>query len=206
VVALLGLSTTLVVGAGTASAAPSDPSGGAVPVAPHFYNGSVESIRGAGSDTTFFLMQRFGDLFTGAGLYGCSLNADTGANYNTSDPAPSTSNEEFFCQANDDIATTDVNDNWDRTVAEGVDDIGSTPGHGQLCGSVDTPLTVDFARSAKPAGSVTGCNMVETGFAKDGVPIIDYPVNPSVFGTSTSAAYLLHQWRCCRSDLQRLVT
>jgi hypothetical protein len=166
--------------------------GGANPVAPHFYNGNVEAIRGAGSDTTtfFFLMLRIGDLFTGAGLCGCTLNADTGANYNTSDPAPTTANEQFFCQANDNVATTDVNDNWDRTeVSEGVDDIGSGPGQGQLCGSVDTPLPVDFARSAKPAGSIAGCNMAEAGYAKDGIPIVDYPVNPSLFGTSTSSAY-----------------
>jgi hypothetical protein len=190
--AVLGFSTTLALGAGVASAAPADPTGGANPVAPHFYNGNVEQIRGAGSDTTFFLMQRVSDLFTGAGLYGCTLNADNATNYNTSDPAPSTSNEFFFCAANANLDTTDVNDNWDRTeVTQGVDDIGSTPGQGQLCGSVDTPpsLPVDFARSAKPAGSITGCNMVETGFAKDGVPVVDYPVNPSVFGTSTSAAY-----------------
>jgi hypothetical protein len=186
----VGFAAALTIGAGVASAAPSDPVGGANPVAPHFYNGNVESIRAAGSDTTFFLMQRVGDLFTGAGLYGCTLNADTGANYNTSDPAPSTANEQFFCQVNDNVATTDVNDNWDRTeVSEGVDDIGSSPGQGQLCGSVDTPLTVDFARSAKPAGSITGCNMVEAGFAKDGVPIVDYPVIPADFGTSTSSAY-----------------
>ena len=43
-------------------------------MAPHFYNGNVEGIRDAGSDTTFFMMQRIGDLYTGAGLYGCTLN------------------------------------------------------------------------------------------------------------------------------------
>ena len=32
--------------------------------------------------------------------------------------------------------------------------------------------------------------MVQTGYAKDGVPIIDYPVNPSTFGsTSPSGIY-----------------
>jgi hypothetical protein len=189
----LGLVVAMAFGVGAASAAaPPDPVGGANPVAPHFYNGNVEAIRGAGSDTTFFLMQRVGDLFTGAGLYGCTLNNDAGpgTNYNSADPAPSTANEQFFCQVNSNVATTDVNDNWDRTeVAEGVDDIGSSPGQGQLCGSVDTPLAVDFARSAKPAGSIAGCNLAEAGFAKDGIPIIDYPVNPSVFGTSTSTAY-----------------
>src|SRR6202030_1458196 len=70
----VAITAALVVGAGVASAAPPDPPGGAVPVAPHFYNGNVEGIRDTGSDTTFFMMQRLGDLFTGAGLYGCSIN------------------------------------------------------------------------------------------------------------------------------------
>ena len=41
--------------------------------------------------------------------------------------------------------------------------------------------------------------MVETGYAKDGVPIIDYPVNPTVYGTSTTAPYSSHQRRRRRS-------
>ena len=74
-----GLTASLVVGAGVASAAtPPDPTGGANPVAPHFYNGNVEGIRDSGSDTTFFMMQRIGDLYTGAGLYGCTLNSSAG--------------------------------------------------------------------------------------------------------------------------------
>jgi hypothetical protein len=43
---------TMTLGAGAAFAAPGDPAGGATPVAPNFYNGNVESIRGSGSDTT----------------------------------------------------------------------------------------------------------------------------------------------------------
>ena len=45
---------------------------------PHFYNGNVEGIRDTGSDTTFFMMQKIGDLYTSAGLYGCTLNSATG--------------------------------------------------------------------------------------------------------------------------------
>jgi hypothetical protein len=89
------------------------------------------------------------------------------------------------------VPTTDVNDNWDRTeVTEGVDDVGSGAGQEQVCGSSDlsSPLPVDFARSSKPIISTTsgGCSTeVQTGYAKDSVPIIDYPINPSVYGTST---------------------
>ena len=189
VIGVAGLTGALLVGAGVASAgAPADPPGGATPVPPHFYNGNVEQIRGTGSDTTIFMMQRISDLYTGAGLYGCTLNADSGANYNTSDAASSTSNEEFYCQANDNVDTTDVNDNWDRTeVAEGVDDVGSGAGQGQLCGTTDTPLPVDFARSSKPAG--TACStMVETGYAKDGVDLLDYQLNPALVNGGTSSS------------------
>ncbi len=68
-----------------------------------------------------------------------------------------------------------------------MDNVGSGAGQGQLCGSQTTPLPVDFSRSSKPASSCA--TLAQTGYAKDGVPIIDYPVNPSVYGTSTNAAY-----------------
>ena len=56
-------------------------------MAPHFYNGNVEGIRDTGSDTTFFMMQRIGDLYTGAGLYGCILNTSAGQTlYNSTRP------------------------------------------------------------------------------------------------------------------------
>jgi hypothetical protein len=98
-VGFAGLTASLLVGAGVASATPADPTGGATPVAPHFYNGNVEGIRDSGSDTTFFMMQKLGDLYTGAGLYGCTLNISAGQTlYNSSDPASATTNLSFFCQ------------------------------------------------------------------------------------------------------------
>ena len=183
------LSATLIVGAGVASAAPADPPGGATPVAPHFYNGNIEGIRDTGSDTTFFMMQKIGDLYTGAGLYGCTLNSSAGQTlYNSSDPASATTNLEYFCQSGQNVSTTDVNDNWDRTeVTGGVDDVGSGAGQNQLCQALSTPLPVDFSRSSKPA---SGCaTLVGTGYAKDGVAIVGYPVNPTTYGTSTTAPY-----------------
>jgi hypothetical protein len=190
-VGFAGLTASLVVGAGVVSAAtPPDPTGGANPVAPHFYNGNVEGIRDTGSDTTFFLMQRIGDLYTGAGLYGCILNSGAGQTlYNSSDPASATTNEEYFCQSGANISTTDTNDNWDRTeVTEGVDDVGSGAGQNQLCAALSTPQPVDFARSSKP--STGACSTeVQSGYAKDGVPIVDYPINPDVYGASTTAPY-----------------
>ena len=103
----------------------------------------MEGIRDTGSDTTFFMMQKIGDLYTGAGLYGCTLNSSAGQTlYNSTDPASATTNEEYFCQSGQNISTTDVNDNWDRTeVTEGVDDVGSGAGQNQLCNALSTPLT-----------------------------------------------------------------
>jgi hypothetical protein len=188
--AALSASLILGVGAGVASAAPADPPGGATPVAPHFYNGNVEGIRDSGSDTTFFMMQKVGDLFTGAGLYGCTLNTSPGQTlYNSSDPASATTNESYFCQSGQNVSTTDTADNWDRTeVTEGVDNVGSGAGQNQLCAAASTPLPVDFARSSKP--STGACSTeVQTGYAKDGVPVLAYPANPAAIGTSSTAPY-----------------
>ena len=177
------LIAALGVGVGTATAAaPSDPMAG---VAPAFNNGKVNAIRNSGSDTTIFVMQKLGDLYTSAGLYGCTLNNGGETSLYNSAFLPSTSgNAQTFCQSNANIDTTDTVDNWNRTeVTTGVDDVGSGAGQSQLCNTVNSPLTVDFARSSKPPGSAC-LNMVGTGFAKDGVPAVDFPVvNPSTFGT-----------------------
>jgi len=190
-VGAVAFSAALIVGSGAGASVPNDPPGGATPVPPHFYNGNVEGIRDTGSDTTIFMMQKIGDLYTGAGLYGCTLNGSAGQTlYNSSDPASATSNEEFYCQSGQNQSTTDVNDNWDRTeVTEGVDDVGSGAGQNQLCGALSTPLPVDFARSSKPAGSACS-TMVETGYAKDAVEVVDYPIDANdSFGVAKEAPY-----------------
>jgi len=170
-----------------------DPTGGATPVAPHFYNGNVEQIRGTGSDTTFFMMQRVSDLFTSAGLYGCTLASQGDTAYNTTDQTAlaAGSSNQFFCKSGANVDTTDVNDNWDRTeVAQGVDDVGSTAGQQQLCNALNTPLPVDFSRSSKGLASNAGCTLTPTGYAKDGVPILEqYAMDPGDIGTGTSTTY-----------------
>lgn len=148
------------------------------------------SIRGSGSDTTFFMMQKIGDLYTAAGLYGCQLVSAAGqAQFNTGVLATG-ANVNQNCQSNSaDIATTDNADNWNRVeVGEGVNNVGSGSGQKQLCGQINDPvgLQVDFARSSKPSSGIAGCNEQELGYAKDGVPIVNFPtINPSTFGTST---------------------
>jgi hypothetical protein len=191
-VGIVAAMAMMVLGTSVAYAAPGDPS---FETAPHFYNGNVETIRSEGSDTTFFMMQSLGDLYESAGLYGCTLNnAAAQTLFNSGDPAATSTNEEYYCQAGANIDTTDVNDNWDRTeVSVGIDDIGSGAGQEQLCGNVPSPLPVDFARSSKPIISTTsgGCSTeAEMGYAKDAVPAVDYQtVNPSTYGTSAASAY-----------------
>jgi hypothetical protein len=185
---------TLGLGAGVASAVPSDPAGGSTPVYPSFNNGIVNADRGTGSDTTIFMMQKLSDLYTGAGLYGCNLNSAGGqALYNSSivNTVGSPANAESFCRASDNVTTTDTADNWDRTeIYEGVDDVGSGAGQEQLCGNsvLYSPLGVNFARSSKPIGSVASgvtcaASLAETGYAKDSVDGLTYQINPSVYGT-----------------------
>ena len=182
---------TLGVGVTAATAAPADPPAG---VAPQFNNGVVNAIRNSGSDTTFFVMQKIDDLYTSAGLYGCTLNAGGEATlYNSAFLPSTTANANSYCQSGANVDTTDTVDNWNRTeVYTGVDKVGSGDGQNQLCGnSVEhSPLAVDFSRSSKPAG--TACsNLVGTGYAKDAVPAVDFPVvNPKdIGGTVTSGPY-----------------
>lgn len=171
------------VGAGVASAA------GAQSGPPYFNTPQASSlIRGSGSDTTVFMMQKIGDLYTTAGLYGCQLAGAVGNPLFGGGTLSSTSQEEDYCQPqSSDIATTDDSDNWDRVeVVQGVNDVGSGAGQNQLCGALSAPQAVDFARSSKPSANISGCNEQQLGYAKDGVPIVDFPsINPSTYGTST---------------------
>ncbi len=184
------LIATLGLGAGIAAAVPADPPGGATPVYPSFDNGVVSGIRDTGSDTTFFMMQKIGDLYTSAGLYGCTLNVGTELTlYNTGfTSAPG--NAQYYCQSGANITTSDTADNWDRTeVTQGVDDVGSGAGQNQLCGAsvLASPLPVDFSRSSKPAGTACG-DLKETGYAKDRVPLEAFQINPASLGTAASTS------------------
>ena len=198
VTAGVALTAALALGAGTAGAAPTDPAGGATPVYPQFYNGNVESVRDAGSDTTFFMMQQIGDVYTSAGLYGCTLNNSAGETlFNSADPVSTSTNYESFCAKNLNVATTDTVDNWNRTeVNQGVDNVGSSAGQAEVCNEADgsavpaTPLTVDFARSSKPSDNLSGCAEQQMGYAKDGVPVVDFPsIVPGDIGASTFSTY-----------------
>ncbi len=182
-------------GAGVAAATTYDtaPSAGAP-----FFNQThaSEIIRGSGSDTTFFMMQKIGDLYTAAGLYGCTLNSGTGAtlfegnDYSGSLTDTGAASEDYCLPASADSTTADVNDNWNRVeVLQGVNDVGSGAGQKQLGGKLNAPDAVDFSRSSKPYGSSnfsTGSFGQQLGYAKDGVPLVTFPtINPSTFGTAS---------------------
>lgn len=170
-IGVASLMTVTMLGVGSASAQ-TVPTG-----SPRWFIGHVESIRSAGSDTTFFMMQSIADLYMQAGLYGCTLNLAPTPNYST-------------CNTGADISTTDLTDNYDRVeVTTGIDQIGSGEGQKQLCGLDSSPFPVDFARSSKPASSANGCSdMVGLGFGKDGVPAVDFPGAEGP-GTATGTAF-----------------
>jgi hypothetical protein len=140
---------------------------------PLYQTGTVQTDRGSGSDTTFFMMQKISDLYNQAGLYGCTLDAD-----------------QETCNQSGDVSTTDTVDNYDRTEeVQGVDDVGSGAGQGQLCGTIAAPIPVDYARSSKPVNTTTCPNGVGMGYAKDGVPAVDFQgIIPGDIGTSTAFA------------------
>lgn len=136
-------------------------------------------VRGAGSDTTLFMMQQIGDLYSQAGLYGCQL-IGSGSGQNADCDNVSGTSPNFS-----DASTTDTIDNFNRTeVLQGINNIGSGNGQAQLCGTQPTPQNVDYARSSKPAGTISGCTMIQLGYAKDSVPAVDFQsVDPEAVGT-----------------------
>ena len=143
---------------------------------PRWFIGAPQQIRSAGSDTTFFMLQKISDYFEDAGLFGCTLSKTGGSSdYSTCNPAA-------------DVSTTDLTDNYDRVeVSVGIDQIGSGEGQNQLCGVDSSPFPVDFSRSSKPVG--TACNtMIGLGYAKDGVPSVDFPGAEGP-GTATGTKY-----------------
>jgi hypothetical protein len=193
------LAIVLVNASAAYAGAPSDPPGGATPVYPQWNNGVVNQDRDSGADTTFYLMQTIGDLYTSAGLYGCTLNTGTGQTLYNSGFTSSSSNAGFYCQSDANTSTSDTSDNWDRTeIDQGVDLVGSNTGVKQLCAQETSPLPVNFARSSRPVDSpaspvgptTPACSAeTEVGFAKDAVPVVDLQtLNPSTFGTSTQTS------------------
>jgi hypothetical protein len=124
-----------------------------------------------------------------------SVTLSTNANATTTSGSPG--NLSFVTGKSANTPTTDAVDNWsDTEVAQGVDAVGSGAGQKQLCNNLSAPLPVDFARSSKPiisTGSGGCATEEELGYAKDGVPIVEFPtINPSTFGTSSFSDSTTH--------------
>jgi hypothetical protein len=174
---MLGLGT-----AGTASAA-----GPTVPAFPTFgtypswlpANDQISNVdHSEGSDTTLFMMQSISDLYAQGGLFPFSCQ-------------PTTNNQDCLTPAgnggiNPNNTQSDVTDNFAASEElQGVNDVGSGNGQGELCGTIGTPLntTVDYSRSSKPFG-VAACAGAQLGYAKDSVPAVDFQsIDPNLYGT-----------------------
>ena len=167
---------------------PPYPTVGAYPTWYTANNSASNDIRAAGSDTTFPVMQQLADEYNQSGLYGCTLLAPAQAFCNSTGGtgAPNYS----------DVTTTDTNDNFDSTeVLMGLNSIGSGNGQKQLCGTMSSPQPVDFSRSSKPIAAISGCPMVEAGYAKDAVPVTDVQgIDPHAFitGADPGTGYIGH--------------
>jgi len=170
--------------AGTASAA-----GPSIPAFPNFgaypnwlpANDQISNVdHSEGSDTTLFMMQSISDLYAQAGLFPFSCQPTTN-NQDCLTPAANSGN-------NPNNTQSDVNDNFAATEElQGVNDVGSGNGQGELCGTIGTPVntTVDYSRSSKPFG-VAGCAGQGLGYAKDSVPAVDFQtIDPQEYGTAS---------------------
>ena len=159
---------------------------------PLFNNGVVNADRSAGSDTTFFMMQKIGDLYTQAALYGCALNTGlkteslyNGALNTTNSGGSGPIAANGACLSGQGATTTD-NDNWSRTeISNGVDLIGSGNGQGQICGTIATPIAAQFARFVEACGSIANCTLGETGYAKDAVNAVEFQLSPANLANGT---------------------
>ncbi len=168
--------------AGTASAAgptiPAFPTFGAYPNWLPATDQISNVDHSEGSDTTLFMMQSISDLYAQAGLFPFSCQPTTN-NQDCLTPAGNSGN-------NPNNTQSDTSDNFAATEElQGINDVGSGNGQGELCGTVGTPVgtTVDYARSSKPFG-VASCAGDQLGYAKDSVPAVDFQsIDPEAYGS-----------------------
>jgi len=138
-----------------------------------------------GSDTTLYVMQSISDLYSLGGLFpfSCQLTSSP-QDQQCLTPANNGGN-------NPNNTQSDTVDNFALTEElQGINNVGSSNGQGELCGTVGTPVQLsppDYARSSKPAGGITGCTDLQGfGYAKDSVPAVDFQsINPASYGTAT---------------------
>jgi hypothetical protein len=100
----------------------------------------VNQIRSAGSETSYYIMARIGDLYTQTSIYGCTLSTDNRS-----------------CLTASDGDSTNVLDDYSRQEYINGAGVGSGTGLKMLCGLSGGALsgapTVDFARTSRAAKS-----------------------------------------------------
>ena len=180
--AALVLGVALAVPASAAITIPSFPTFGAYPawLPASFQVSNVDHSEG--SDTTLFVMQSVSDLYSQAGIFPFSCQLTTSPqNQQCLTPANNSGN-------NPNNTQSDAVDNFAGTEElQGINDVGSSNGQGELCGTVGTPVQgtpTDYARSSKPPSVCA--TLQGFGFAKDAVTAVDFQsIDPQSFGTAT---------------------
>ena len=148
-------------------------------------NQSVSNVdHSEGSDTTLYMMESISNLYAQAGInpFSCLLTTS-----NTSTCSSTTGN----------ASQADLTDNFASTEElQGINDVGSSNGIAELCGSGPNPpsgTTVDYARSSKPPGvggaCGTGGTLGATGYAKDSVVPLDFQtIDPEAYQSTGDEA------------------
>ena len=128
---------------------------------PQFFTPTVQQFRATGSETTYYVMNAIGNLYSQSSIYGCTLS---GTDFRT-------------CVTTADGSATDTLDDYSRNEFINGEGIGTGKGIGQLCGNNGTGgLTVDFARGSRAPGASDNCaSAVGLEFARDSVVGVVFP-------------------------------
>jgi ABC-type phosphate transport system substrate-binding protein len=128
---------------------------------PHWFTGKIQQVRSAGSETTYYLMQKIGNLYNQTSIFGCTLSAT----------------DRRTCNTSGDTKDTDILDDYDRTEVMNGAGVGSGGGIDMLCGGPAGNLPVDFARSSRAVKTSDTCNadLVSKPLAKDAIVGLNFP-------------------------------
>ncbi|MGH3849464.1 MAG: hypothetical protein ACRDRT_07160, partial [Pseudonocardiaceae bacterium] len=121
------------------------------------HNNVVDQVRGVGSDTSYYAMQKVADLYNGSP--GCNL-AEASAGFTG-------------CPSDGAITT----ENHDHDEIQNSFPTGSSNGVKGVCGttSAASPLPANFARSSRNKAASDCAGLTFRGFAKDALTPIIFP-------------------------------